>query len=95
MDTNSIEAGRQEGEQTEMDRTENNQVEAKAESDVEEEVGMDGTVENEDQATESEGDFFSKQYKSYYLSKSQACNLLKKILTSPPSNVPFFFLSLF
>ena len=68
MDTNSIEAGRQEGEPTEMDRTENNEVEAKAESDVEEEVGMDGTVENEDQATESEGDFFFKAilYSNFY-----------------------------
>ena len=67
MDTNSIEAGRQEGEHPEMDRTENNEVEAKAESDVEE-VGMDGTVENENQATESEGDFFFKKilYSNFY-----------------------------
>ena len=64
MDTNST--GRQPGEPSEMDRTENNEVEGKAESDVEEEVGMDGTVENEDQATESEGDFFSKQYSNFY-----------------------------
>ena len=68
MDTNSIEAGRQEGEPSEMDRTENTEVEAKAESDVEEEVGMDGTVENENQATESEGDFFFKKilYSNFY-----------------------------
>ena len=76
MDTNSIEVGRQEGEHPEMDGTENNQVEAKAESDVEEEVGMDGTVENEDQATESEGDFFSKQYCTVISIKSPRNNKL-------------------